>query len=83
MRLEWEDQKLVYMVREPFASKWSKTEMVAGVIEGTNSISVESHMSESGVIFSDGMESDFIQFNTGSVARIGIAEKSTTLVVKF
>ena len=38
-------------------------------------------MPENGVIFSDGVEQDFLQFNSGSIAEIGVAEKSGTLVV--
>ena len=38
-------------------------------------------MSEYGVIFSDGIESDFLNFNAGSRAVITVAEKKGHLVV--
>jgi hypothetical protein len=38
-------------------------------------------MPVNGVIFSDGIESDFLQFNSGAVVTIGIAEEKAVLVV--
>lgn len=42
---------------------------------------MESRMAENGVIFSDGVEKDFLEFNSGTQATIGIAEKKGMLVV--
>jgi len=42
---------------------------------------IESEMSEGGVIFSDGVEADFLPFNSGSIATISLAKKKTHLVV--
>jgi hypothetical protein len=38
-------------------------------------------MPHDGVIFSDGIEEDYLPFSSGSVARIGLAEKRVRLVV--
>lgn len=38
-------------------------------------------MPENGVIFGDGIESDFLQFNSGIEAVINVAEKKGHLVV--
>jgi hypothetical protein len=38
-------------------------------------------MPEDGVIFSDGVESDYLEFNSGVEATIGLAEKRGRLVV--
>jgi hypothetical protein len=38
-------------------------------------------MAENGVIFSDGIEKDFLEFNSGTKATIGVAEKHGALVV--
>jgi hypothetical protein len=81
MRLEWEDPRLVYVVREPFASKSSRTSLVAGVIEPGEEIAVESEMPSNGVIFSDGVEADYIEFNAGATARIRTAQRKARLVV--
>jgi len=38
-------------------------------------------MPENGVIFSDGMESDFLNFNSGMDATVTLADKKGRLVV--
>jgi NAD kinase len=80
-KLNWDDQKMIFVVREPFKSNWSGSDLVTGEILPNLEIVIESLMPEQGVIFSDGMETDFIDFNSGATARIGIAEKITKLVV--
>jgi hypothetical protein len=55
--------------------------MTAGVIEGGDEIVAESLMGENGVIFSDGIESDFLEFNSGAIARIRAAQERSRLVV--
>lgn len=40
-----------------------------------------SHMPERGVIFSDGMEADFLEFTSGTRAAIAPAEKKGHLVI--
>ena len=37
-------------------------------------------MAENGVIFSDGIEADFLEFNSGAEARIAVAERQGRLV---
>jgi len=41
---------------------------------------LESRMAENGVIFSDGSKNDFLEFNSGTQAVIGIAERKGVLV---
>jgi len=43
---------------------------------------MESLMPTGGVIFSDGIETDFLQFNSGSIAHIRAAERRARLVVR-
>jgi hypothetical protein len=38
-------------------------------------------MPQSGVIFSDGVEEDFLPFNSGAVAEIGLSDRKLHLVV--
>jgi hypothetical protein len=38
-------------------------------------------MPENGVIFSDGIEADYLEFNSGTQATITVAEKQGRLVV--
>ena len=79
--LEWNSEKLVYVVREPFISKTSAAGMVCGVITADSPLRLESHMPEGGVIFSDGVKQDYLPFNAGSLATIGLAAQKTNLVV--
>ncbi|PJZ78289.1 NAD(+)/NADH kinase [Leptospira neocaledonica] len=82
-RIPWEEKKLLFAVREPFRSKWSGTDLIAGILHEKEKILIESHMPENGTIFSDGMESDFLEFNSGATAQIQLAEKTTELIVKL
>jgi NAD kinase len=79
--MRWEDRRLVWVVREPFRSKLSGSKLVAGFLEQGNELVVESLMPASGVIFSDGIESDFLEFTSGTIARIGVAPQRARLVV--
>ena len=79
--MEWNEKRLVFAVREPFRSNWSGADLVTGEILSEEELILESLMPESGVIFSDGMINDFIDFNSGSAVRISLADKTTKLVV--
>lgn len=80
LTLSWEDRRLVFVVREPFESKASKIQMGAGILEEGEELILESTMPEGGVIFSDGIEKDTLEFNSGSVATIKAASKKTRLI---
>jgi len=71
--LDWESPSLVFAVREPFPSRVSQTSLVYGAVDDRHTLSVRSRMPEHGVIFSDGIESDFLRFTSGMQARIGVA----------
>lgn len=77
----WNTDGLRFAVREPFPSQTSQTTLIAGRIAGRERLILRSRMPEGGVIFSDGIEADRIDFNSGSVATIGIAEREGRLVV--
>lgn len=77
----WEADKLQYAVREPFPSRTTGTDLVFGEITENSPLAVTSHMPENGVIFSDGMEADALEFPSGVTAIISIAEKKGRLVV--
>jgi NAD kinase len=81
VKLNWEAEQLVFVVREPFTSKTSGASVVCGRITPDLPLVLRSEMPEGGVIFSDGVESDFLTFNAGSSATIGIAPRKTNLVV--
>ncbi len=79
--MHWDDPYLLWAVREPFMSKMSGIQLVAGRIAEGEELKLESRMSQGGVVFSDGIESDFLEFNGGSIVRIGIAPQRAQLVV--
>ncbi len=80
-QIAWEDQTLLFIVREPFLSLHSQTGIVAGRLDQETRLTIESQMPSSGVIFSDGVEADRIDFHSGAVATIGIAPERANLVV--
>ena len=82
MRLDWEDRRLLFVVREPFISRHSQATILAGVVERDSALELESMMPSGGVIFSDGMEADYLQFNSGSSVVVRAAEETAQLVVK-
>ena len=79
--LDWEDDKLLFVVREPFLSKMSQIDLGYGTITRSKTLKIESKMPTKGVIFSDGIEADFLNFNSGSIVKIGIAEEKANLIV--
>ena len=79
--MKWESDQLVFVVREPFISKTSGAEIVSGLVTPKSPLVIESEMAEGGVIFSDGVEADFLPFNSGAIATINLAKKKTNLVV--
>jgi hypothetical protein len=80
-RFDWEADRLVFVVREPFVSKTSSANMVYGEITGHGVLELNSEIPDGGVIFSDGVEADYLAFNAGSIATIGLAQKRVCLVV--
>ncbi len=79
---DWEAEYLGYSVREPFVRRASAAGMVFGRIEAGQSLQVTSQMPVNGVIFSDGMEEDYLEFNSGSIAQIGLADRRVNLIVR-
>ena len=79
-RPKLKDNELLFAVREPFQSIRTQTGITAGVIKNQNRLTIESLMPTSGVIFSDGIESDFLKFTSGSIATIGIAKETAKIV---
>ncbi|HLV79811.1 MAG TPA: hypothetical protein VKT32_05990 [Chthonomonadaceae bacterium] len=82
-RFDWEADFLRFSVREPFVSRTSQASLVSGAIEADQKLEVISQMPQNGVIFSDGIEEDYLPFNSGAIASIGLAEKRVNLVTRF
>jgi NAD kinase len=77
----WDADHLVFSVREPWPSTTSEASLVFGKISHNRPLTLLSQMPENGVIFSDGMETDFLRFNAGTRATITVAEKKGHLVI--
>ncbi|WP_265498042.1 diacylglycerol kinase catalytic domain-containing protein [Providencia rustigianii] len=76
----WGEKRLQFSVREPFLSKTTGTELVFGSIDLGHPLLLESLMPENGIIFSDGIEDDYLDFNAGCIVSIGIANVQGQLV---
>jgi NAD kinase len=81
LRFDWEDPRLVFVVREPFVSRHSAASIVADVIPPGEHLVIESAMPTGGVIFSDGVEADHLDFDSGATATVGAAADAAHLVV--
>ena len=77
----WSADYLCYSVREPFPSRTTGAELVFGRVDAASPLVITSLMPERGVIFSDGVESDFLEFNSGQKAVITVADKKGRLVI--
>ena len=80
-RHDWDENKLFFAVREPFPSRSTQTDIVFGKIGETDHFRILSQMPGNGVIFSDGIEADAIEFNSGTEVTIKIAPQKGILVV--
>lgn len=78
--IQWDADYLYFSVREPWPSKTTGATITFGKITQWQPLILESHMPENGVIFSDGIESDFLEFHSGTEATIAIAGKKGHLV---
>ena len=72
---------LYFTVREPFPSTTSQANLVFGKVTAKKPLVLSSQMAESGVIFSDGIEKDYLEFNSGAQAIVQPAAKKGYVVV--
>lgn len=79
-RFAWDTPKLCFSVREPFVSKASSAGIVWGDVRMDEKLEVASQMPQDGVIFSDGVEADYLSFDSGAVTSISVAEEKARLV---
>ena len=77
----WDTESVQFAVREPFPSNTTGTEIVFGSIDHGMPLSLESLMPENGVMFSDGIQNDFIDFNSGCTIEVGISKRVGKLIV--
>lgn len=75
-----EDRAAVYFTREPWPSRTTGCDLVFGAVQPDKGLAVVSRMNDGGVIFADGLEQDFLRFDWGVQASIGLAERTLNLV---
>lgn len=68
-------------MREPFPSKASQADLVYGHVTRAHPLKLRSRMPENGVIFSDGIEADFLRFTAGVEATVTVAPVNGQLAV--
>ena len=78
--MDWDADYLYFTVREPFPSRTTAATLVFGAVTAREPLRLLSQMAENGVIFSDGIEADFLEFNSGAEARIMVADRKGQLV---
>jgi hypothetical protein len=62
-------------------SRHSQASIVAGEVLPNEPLEIESQMPSGGVIFSDGVEADHLEFNSGAIASVGVAREKANLVM--
>ena len=63
-----------------FVSRASEASIVLGKIDAQSPLTVTSRMPNGGVIFGDGVEQDYLAFDSGTTATITIADRKLRLV---
>ena len=77
---DWSDRNLTFQVREPYPSRFTQADIVYGQIREKENLILTSDMSEKGVVFSDGILDDAIEFNAGMQITVGVVERRGRLV---
>ena len=72
---DWSDRNLTFQVREPYPSRFTQADIVYGQIKEKENLILTSDMSEKGVVSSDGILDDAIEFNAGMQITVGVAER--------
>lgn len=78
--LPWDTESLVFSVREPYPSRTTQVDLTFGRINAGSELRLRSLMPENGVIFSDGMEADGLEFKSGVEVTIGLSPQRGALL---
>jgi hypothetical protein len=80
MKIAPTDPQFVFLVREAWPSVASGATLTAGRLAAGQALSLLSNMNDGGVVFSDGIEQDRLQFGWGRTVRIALASATLNLV---
>jgi NAD kinase len=78
--MPWDTDHLVFAVREPFPSQTTQAALIFGSIHRGKALIVTSLTPDNGIVFSDGVEADYLAFTSGARAEIRIADRCGCLV---
>jgi hypothetical protein len=81
LNLEASSTQLAVLVREAFPAPGFGTDLTTATVNSGH-VTITSEMGEGGVIFGDGIESDFLRFTWGVQVTIQVAGRSLNLVAK-
>lgn len=76
----WDTPTLEFAVREPFPTRASQATLVHGQFGQDAPILIRSRMPDNGIIFSDGIEADFLRFTAGMLATVSVSATQGRLV---
>jgi hypothetical protein len=79
--LDWSSPNLVFSVREPYPGRSTGSSLVLGQLKQGAQLRVRSLMPVGGVIFSDGMESDGLEFCSGMEVLVHRHESNGKLTI--
>ncbi|MEL6820427.1 MAG: sugar kinase [Calditrichota bacterium] len=74
-KMQWDSPYLWFVLREPYPYGDAGATMTYGKIDQRHPLNIESGMPVNGVIFSDGIENDYLEFNSGMKASISLATR--------
>ena len=77
---KWDSGILIFQVREPYPSRFTEADLVYGKVTRTDELTFVSNMAEKGIVFSDGILEDAIEFNAGMELKVSVAERIGRLV---
>ncbi len=75
------DDELVFVVREPFPSPNTGTDIVTGRVVPEDPLRITSEMPDGGYIFSDGVVEKALEWNAGSTVEITVGERYVHRIV--
>jgi NAD kinase len=73
--------RLLWLVREPFPSVSTGTDLTYGLIGAGESLVATSAMGEGGTVFADGIETDRLEFADGQTVTVSVAERALRLII--
>ena len=78
--LPWDTESAVFSVREPYPSRRTQVDLTFGRIRARCELRLRSLMLDNGIIFSDGMEADGLEFKSGVEVRFGLSRQRGALL---